>query len=153
MFPRQTNIANYTTEKFTQLHNTQQIGERKLKWAILFAINFYLNKFIRFLLPYWLATQIELVTSNNSSMSIFPPNNALGTCRSQSTIFISSSLFFFSFQLSCLGKKSNSLGKNHFAIKIRNEWQKKRRERRQTTKIVFVTNELPLKITIAIYTH
>jgi hypothetical protein len=50
-------------------------------------------------------------------------------------------------------EEENSLGKNHFAIKMRMNgngaegWQGKQGE------IVFVTNELPLKITIAKYTH
>lgn len=50
--------------------------------------------------------------------SIFPPNNALGTCRSQSTIFIFFSLLFFSFQLSCLGrKKKQFIGEKSFCNK------------------------------------
>ena len=84
--------ASYTTR-----------GERMLKWAILFAINFYLNKFIRFLLPYWHATQVELVTSNNSSLSVYISTK-------QCTWDVSKSIddfhfLFFSFQLSCLGRE------------------------------------------------
>lgn len=63
-----------------------------------------------------------------------------------------SSTFFSHFN--CLVvERSNSLGKNLFAIKNK-KWQKHiyRKKKRQTAEIVFVTNELPLKITISQYT-
>lgn len=93
-----------------------------------FAINCYLNKFIGFLLPYWHATQTELVTSSKSYWTIHTTMH-LGRVGVNRWIFFSFSTIarFFSFPsivvffsltfYVCANEWEIHWGKNHFAIK------------------------------------